>query len=136
MDELNENDRERIKATFDAGSKAFSPEELKKVMDEKEKAQKKAPNLKEQFENFKLLWQLLQDYWKGFYPSAPWKFIAAIGFAIAYLIAPIDIIPDFLPVVGFVDDASVFALVMAAFSVDIDNYKNWKAQQPPANTVD
>ncbi len=39
----------------------------------------------------------------------------ALGFAIAYMISPIDIIPDFIPVLGYMDDALVsLALVYAA----------------------
>jgi uncharacterized membrane protein YkvA (DUF1232 family) len=39
----------------------------------------------------------------------------ALGFAIAYTISPIDIIPDFIPVLGYMDDAIVsLALVHVA----------------------
>ena len=55
--------------------------------------------------------------------------LAAIGFAVAYLVSPIDVIPDFIPILGFVDDAAVFSLTLAAFQSEIDTYKEWKAQQ-------
>jgi uncharacterized membrane protein YkvA (DUF1232 family) len=42
--------------------------------------------------------------------SRPWK--AALALVIAYLAMPFDLIPDFLPVIGLVDDALVVVLVL------------------------
>jgi uncharacterized membrane protein YkvA (DUF1232 family) len=41
-----------------------------------------------------------------------WVRVAIVG-ALGYLILPIDIIPDFIPLVGWVDDATVIAGVLA-----------------------
>ena len=125
--ELEPKDRERVTLAVEKGGENFTQEDLQKVMNDSATAEKKACNLGEQFENFKLLWSLLKDYWNGEYKNAPWKLIAAIGFAVAYLVSPIDVIPDFIPVLGFVDDASVFALTIAAFQSEINAYKQWKA---------
>ena len=51
---------------------------------------------------------------------------AAVGFAMVYLINPFDIIPDVIPIVGLTDDASVFALVLASFKIEIETYRNWR----------
>ncbi len=37
-----------------------------------------------------------------------------LGALIAYLVTPIDLVPDFLPVVGYADDAVVVALALRA----------------------
>ena len=129
MDNLNENDQERVNQTFAKGVESFTEADLEKVKADAETAEKKAKVLGKQFENFQVLWSLLQDYWAGKYTSIPWKLIAAIGFAVAYLVSPIDIIPDFLPIIGFVDDAAVFALVISTFQSEIDDYKEWKKKQ-------
>lgn len=55
-----------------------------------------------------------------------------VGGIIAYIISPIDIIPDFIPVIGYVDD-----LVLAVFGLnivlnDIDKkivLENWSGQE-------
>lgn len=126
---LSETDQERINASLEIGSQNFTQEDLKKVMGESEIAHKKSFNLGEQFENFKVMWTLLQDYWNGDYTKIPWTLISSIGFAVAYLISPIDVIPDFIPIAGFSDDTFVFALVFSAFNSEIEAYKKWKKTQ-------
>ena len=37
-------------------------------------------------------------------PRVPWYAKAAAGFVAAYALSPIDLIPDFIPVVGYLDD--------------------------------
>ncbi len=126
MDKLNESDQERVNQSFAHGVESFTEEDLEKVKANAETAEKKAQFLGKQFENFKLMWSLLQDYWAGDYTTVPWRLIAAIGFAVAYLVSPIDVIPDFIPIIGFMDDAAVFALVISAFQAELDEYKEWK----------
>ncbi len=133
---MTAGEKNRVGETFVQGSSTFSRDDLEGVMKDEKRATEKASSLGDQFENFKLLWQLLKDYWNGQYPNAPWKLVAAIGFAVLYLISPLDIIPDFIPVAGFIDDGTVFALVINQFQSEIDAYKEWKAAQekqlPPA----
>jgi uncharacterized membrane protein YkvA (DUF1232 family) len=129
MSELNENDRERIHSTFEYGTETFTEADLEKVRENRDAAEKKAPFLKDQFGIFVLLWSLLQDYWSGEYKAVPWKLIASIGFAATYLVSPLDIVPDFIPLLGFVDDAAVFGLVASSFQSELDAYKKWKEEQ-------
>lgn len=126
MSELNQNDQDRINQTFEAGVSNFTEEDLNKVKEDAEIAESKSQHLGKQFESFGVMWSLLQDYWAGNYTSVPWKLLASIGFAVAYLVSPLDIIPDFIPVLGFVDDAAVFALVVSAFQSELDDYQAWK----------
>ncbi len=37
-------------------------------------------------------------------PRTPWLSKLLIGFAIAYLLSPVDLIPDFIPILGHMDD--------------------------------
>lgn len=49
----------------------------------------------------------------------------AIGAAIAYFVSPVDVIPDALPIIGYLDDALVLKFVMDFISEDLDAYKEW-----------
>lgn len=126
MSELNNEDRDRIRATFDFGSDNFTEDDLENLKKDRETAEKKSVSLGRQIEIFRLTWGLLQDYWSGEYRSVPWKLLASIGFTVTYLVSPLDIIPDFIPIGGFVDDAAVFALLFSAYQAELDDYKRWK----------
>lgn len=43
-------------------------------------------------------------WFAGRHPRAPWLAKAVGLFVVAYALSPIDLIPDFVPVLGFVDD--------------------------------
>ena len=45
-------------------------------------------------------------------PDVPGRRKAALVLLLAYLISPIDVIPDFIPVLGQLDDAIVVVLVL------------------------
>ena len=44
-------------------------------------------------------------------------------FALLYFITPIDIVPDIIPMVGFLDDAGVIAAAISLYAGDIEGYK-------------
>jgi len=51
-----------------------------------------------------LLYRLARD------PNVPKEAKAALGFTVFYLLSPFDIIPDFIPILGYLDDLYVIAL--------------------------
>jgi uncharacterized membrane protein YkvA (DUF1232 family) len=52
---------------------------------------------------------LLAAYYCAFDRDTPTHVKATLVAAIAYFVLPVDAIPDFLPVIGFTDDAAVVA---------------------------
>lgn len=76
--------------------------------------------------DLKILLSLLQDYWNGTYKAVPWGTIASIVAALAYVLNPLDLIPDFVPILGFVDDAAVVGLCLAFIRSDFNTYAAWK----------
>ena len=45
-------------------------------------------------------------------PSMPRSVRVKLGLLLAYLLFPLDLVPDFLPVIGYADDVVVLALVL------------------------
>ncbi|AKB79929.1 DUF1232 domain-containing protein [Methanosarcina horonobensis HB-1 = JCM 15518] len=72
-----------------------------------------------------LLFSMLLDSFNRKYP-VPKKTVVVITVALLYLISPIDISPDILPLIGFVDDVAVFAFAFSLIKDDLENYRAWK----------
>ena len=52
--------------------------------------------------------------WRAFqHPETPFHLKAAMVFVGAYLVSPIDLIPDFIPFVGWVDDFILVPLMVS-----------------------
>jgi uncharacterized membrane protein YkvA (DUF1232 family) len=45
-------------------------------------------------------------------PAVPARYKLALGGLVAYLVLPFDLVPDFIPVVGWLDDALLVILVL------------------------
>ena len=72
---------------------------------------------------------MVSDYANGSYKEIPMETITAIVVAILYVVSPIDLIPDMVPVVGYVDDVAVVTFVLSQVHKDVDRYCEWKQQQ-------
>lgn len=72
---------------------------------------------------------LLKDRLAGRYSEMPWRVVAALVGALVYVLSPLDLIPDFIPFAGFLDDAAVFASVLAFSQEDLEKYRFWKRRQ-------
>jgi uncharacterized membrane protein YkvA (DUF1232 family) len=49
-----------------------------------------------------------------------------IGGGLLYFILPVDLIPDFIPIVGYLDDLAVLTTIMNSLKGEINAYRNWK----------
>jgi uncharacterized membrane protein YkvA (DUF1232 family) len=82
--------------------------------------------LKEFGQNISLLFSLIKNYKAGTYKEIPWTTITAVVGSLIYVFSPIDLIPDFIPFAGLLDDAAVLGFCLAAIKNDLDKYKSWK----------
>ena len=120
-----------MKAYVEKGRKGIKPKHMEKVVkkakDINEKADKLDPTrYSGLIGRVRLFISLVQDYWNKKYTDIPWISMAAVVFALLYFLSPIDLIPDVIPVIGYLDDAAVFSIVVAAISDDLKKYKEWK----------
>ena len=79
--------------------------------------------------NIKLVMRMIQSHLNGTYASFSTKSILMLIFSLVYFITPIDLIPDFIPALGFTDDISVLYFVLQSLASDIENYKQWEKAQ-------
>jgi len=105
--------------------------DLDMVMKNKDAIDKKlkGAGMKKYAELGKLMFGMLKDYRKGEYNQMPWFTIAAIGLTLLYVFNPMDMLPDFLPGVGYVDDFALFTIAVRFIESDLHAYLNWKIDE-------
>ena len=98
-----------------------------------EKSIKKAEKVKSQltavWESLTLMFGIVSDWIKGNYKEVPVGSIVAIVGGLIYFLSPIDVIPDFIPVIGYIDDVLVIGLVLKQVNNDLEKYKIWKSSK-------
>ena len=90
---------------------------------------RKIPSVGNLLSDIPLLVSLVKSYVDGEYKDIPYNSIIAVIATLLYVISPIDIIPDFIPVVGFTDDAMAVAFCMKMIHDDLEKYKTWRDQR-------
>jgi len=75
-----------------------------------------------------LVYKALQLYYVTQKPEVPLKVKTTIYGALGYLILPLDLVPDLLPMVGYGDDAAAIAIALAVAHMYIDETVREKAK--------
>lgn len=116
---------------FNKRTRGAKEENIAEIIEQEEDLKKKSQKgpLKKLWEDIKLMYSLLKDYWDGTYREVPWGTIAAIIATLIYILSPIDLIPDFMPVIGLVDDAFMVGICLKMISSDLEKYKEFKRKQ-------
>lgn len=78
----------------------------------------------------RLLWMVVADYAAGRYRVVPWRSVAVCAAAMAYVISPIDLIPDWIVPIGWTDDLLVVALAWGMVKKELRDYCAWKGVSP------
>ncbi|WP_436517518.1 YkvA family protein [Ekhidna sp. To15] len=110
-------DKGKIKATLSAAGN-----KLKRLAENSNELQE----LKSKLE---ILMRMVQAHLSGEYRAFPVSSIILIVFALVYFITPMDLIPDFIPALGFTDDASVVFLIVKKLNRDIKKFHLWEEEQ-------
>jgi len=114
---------------FERYTRNVTEDDVSGVLDKEEEILNKARGPLEKFaHNIKLLFSLIKDYASGKYREVPWTTIAAVIGALLYIFSPIDLVPDFIPVVGLLDDAAVLGLCLKGIGLDLKKYELWKRE--------
>jgi uncharacterized membrane protein YkvA (DUF1232 family) len=72
------------------------------------------------------LLRMTKAYSKGEYKRVPWKSLTLVVAVFAYIINPIDVIPDFIPAAGFADDFSLLLWLINSLGGELDEFMLWE----------
>ena len=91
--------------------------------------------LDEIWEYLQLAARLVQASVRGEYTGLSGKSLLLIIAAIIYYVSPIDVIPDFIPIAGLLDDVSVLAFALRSIKDELDAFKEWEADRGRGKTA-
>ncbi|MFQ5596682.1 MAG: YkvA family protein [Nitrospiria bacterium] len=91
-----------------------------------QKADREKSFLGKIWDDLQALFRLVRAWHKGEYTEVPMKTIMLAISAVVYFVNPFDLVPDFLPGVGFIDDAAVIGFVLRSIKEDIDRFLAWE----------
>lgn len=99
---------------------------LNKTQQKLENAQSDDSLMKKLGDFVMLIVRMLTNHLNGSYKNTPWQTILMMIAGLLYFITPLDAIPDFIPIAGFVDDATVLVWLGRCFRDDLAQYKSWE----------
>ncbi len=70
--------------------------------------------------------RMVKAYSSKEYQKVPWKTILLAVAGIAYFVSPLDLIPDFIPVLGYLDDMTVLLWVANAAKGALEEFEEWE----------
>ncbi len=103
-----------------------STEALRLTQSVFDKANRHRDDLNSVWDDLTGLIRLVRAWARGEYRRVAWKSIAVAAAALLYFLNPFDAVPDFLPAVGLLDDASLIALVVASLRGEVQRFGEWE----------
>ena len=118
-----------------AGDYLRNPDRLRELI---RKGKRKAASvgqdgpLKDVWDSLMAFLRLLRAYARRDYTNISWQHLVLIVAAVLYFLAPIDVIPDWIVGLGFLDDAAVVAWVVKTVKRDLDDFRKWESSRDQA----
>lgn len=127
---LTDTEIEKLRALVLERAKHMSEDDLRALLDNEQSAERRLSALSSTLPRLanqvRLSFSMIKDYLQGNYRKLPWWSVASVAAALGYFLAPVDVIPDFIPGLGYLDDAAVFALVLGGIREDLKKYAEAK----------
>ena len=123
---------EFAQAVWNAKTYVNDPPRLRALFEEAMKQSMSLPK-----EPFRETWpylfamlRLIRAYYRGDYRVVSESTLVVIIAAVIYVVSPLDVIPDAIPGIGFLDDATVLSLALKRTRNDLDDFMAWELTVP------
>ncbi len=129
MEALTPEQKEMLRKSFEEKSEDVREDDVSRAWSKgREKVEALAGKIPEKikgvWEDIRLMLAMLGDYLTGRYrDQVPFRTIAAVTVALLYFASTLDFIPDFIPLLGFLDDAMVITLAATLIQDDLRAYR-------------
>ena len=82
--------------------------------------------INELLEHVQLFLRMIKKSLAGEYSGFSHKTLFSLVFGLLYFVTPMDVVPDFIPMLGFSDDLSIVYFIIKNFKSDIEDFKGWE----------
>ena len=89
----------------------------------------------EAWETLQTMFRLIRASMSGEYTGVPGTTVAAAVAVLVYFLSPIDLIPDFIPVLGLLDDVALVAWFSTTLKHEMDRFQEWEITRPALATA-
>lgn len=103
-------------------------QKLLKNVGERLNAVSQNPKVQTALEPIMIFKRMIQAHRSGKFKVSS-KTLGLIVLGLVYFVTPIDIIPDFMPILGFTDDLSVILAVFNSVKHEVEDFLNWEKTQ-------
>lgn len=73
--------------------------------------------------------RLVRAWLSGRYRVFPWWTFFVLILVAVYAVNPFDIVPDFIPGLGIIDDAAMLGFLVRALLRDVSKFNEWERSQ-------
>lgn len=119
--------QEELKKGYESAEKLLNNQDaIERFLQRLEKKLKVIPLAGDILANITIMVSLVRSFIKKEYRDIPIGSIIAITSALIYFVSPIDILPDSIPVLGYIDDAAVIGVCWKLVGSDVEEYVKWR----------
>jgi uncharacterized membrane protein YkvA (DUF1232 family) len=79
-------------------------------------------------DNLIALVRMMRAWIKGDYQNISTKSIIAVVAALLYFVNPLDLIPDFIPIIGQIDDVFIVGYLIKTLNKELERFMAWEKE--------
>ena len=124
---------EKLKTVLESNSEESkstinNEDEFERLIQRLESKLKLIPGIGQYMSDIACMVSLVRSYIKNEYTDIPIGTIISIVSTLIYLLSPVDLIPDFIPLAGYLDDLALLSWVLKLIHSDVEEYKKWRSE--------
>ena len=126
-----------VRTILDESARRIAPTDIASLLDNEHALRQRAVEMRADGlpllgDQLSLAIDCLRDYLDDNCPQIPLYTISLLGAAVLYFCDQVDVIPDFLPHIGKLDDAAVMAMAFRLARDGVERYGAWKGRNVAA----
>ncbi|NLH95283.1 MAG: DUF1232 domain-containing protein [Synergistaceae bacterium] len=130
MPELDEQQQKKLEEKFHGDLEKVSKSDVQRALEKVEPVLRKlggstVEKVRVMAKQATLVFEMLKSWWKGEI-DLPWKTVAAMTVSLLYLASPIDLLPDFFPLAGYLDDIFIVAVALELVQDELKDFAEKK----------